>query len=241
MNKKTIKVGIIGGMGPVASASFVETLYTTYLNKIDLKEEYHPPYVYLYSEPLQTQSTALMSVNQSKAELLAKLEKNIAHLVQHDVDCIVICCFTAHALLPQLALEHQAKIYSLVTLVLEHVLAQNTQFLVLCASSAKEAQVLEHHPLWAKVAQHLTYAGTEVQTQLNMLIKAVKDNQVDSQLLDDFLELMNQFPEHHFIIACAELHILHKKLQDYCQTQFDNVFDPFFHVTQHIWGEYERA
>ncbi|ARB92837.1 aspartate/glutamate racemase family protein [Legionella longbeachae] len=241
MNKKTIKVGIIGGMGPLASASFAETLYTTYLNKNELKEEYHSPYVYLYSEPLQTQSTALMSVNLSKTELLAKLEKNIAHLVQHEVDCIVICCFTAHALLSQLVPEHQVKIYSLVTKGLEHVLAQNTQFLVLCASSAKEAQVLEHHPLWAKVATHITYVETEVQTQLNRLIKAVKDNQINSQLLDNFLELMGQYPKHHFIIACAELHILHKKLQDYSQTQFANVFDPFFHVTHHIWGEYERA
>lgn len=236
MNKKTIKVGIVGGIGPLASASFVETLYTTYLNKNELKEEYHSPYVYLYSEPLQSQSTALMSVNQSKSELLAKLEKNITHLVQHEVNCIVICCFTAHALLPQLVPEHQTKIYSLVTKVLEHVLVKNTQFLVLCASSAKEAQVLEHHPLWAKSSQHITYVETEVQTQLNRLIKAVKDNQVDSQLLDDFLELMSQYPEHNFIIACAELHLLHKKLQDYAQTPCDNVFDPFYHVTLNIWG-----
>ncbi|MCW8469905.1 aspartate/glutamate racemase family protein [Fluoribacter gormanii] len=236
MNKKTIKVGIIGGMGPLASASFVETLYTTYLKKNTLKEEYHSPYVYLYSEPLQTQATSLMSVNQSKAELSTKLAKNIAQLVQQEVDCIVICCFTAHALLPQLLPEHQSKICSLVTSVLEYVLAQNTPFIILCASSAKEAQVLESHPLWAKAAPQITFVGNEAQTQLNTLIKAVKDNQVDSQLLDIFLEYIDQFPEHQFIIACAELHILHKKLQGYSQMQFDNVFDPFYHVAQNIWG-----
>ncbi|WP_454784787.1 aspartate/glutamate racemase family protein [Legionella sp. WA2024007413] len=236
MNKKTIRIGIIGGMGPLASASFVETLYITYLNKNDLKEEYHPPYVYLYSEPLQTQSTALMSVNQSKAELLAKLEKNIVHIIQMDVDCIVICCFTAHTLLPQLLPEYQAKICSMVTRVLEHVLAQNNQFIVLCASSAKEAQVLESHPLWEKAAQQITFVGNEAQTQLNSLIKAVKDNQVNARLLDDFLEFISQFPEHQFIIACAELHILLKKLQDYSQIRFAHVFDPFYHVAQNIWG-----
>ncbi|PWY54656.1 amino-acid racemase [Legionella qingyii] len=236
MNKKTIKIGIIGGMGPLASSAFVETLYTVYLSKHTLKKEYHPPYVYLYSEPLQTQSTALMSVHQSKAELLAKLENNIAYLLQQNVDYLIICCFTAHALLPQLLPEHQAKICSLVTWVLEHVLAQNTQFIVLCASSAKEAQVLENHPLWVKAARQITFVGSEAQTQLNTLIKAVKDNLVDAPLLDEFLEFMSRFPEHQFIIACAELHILHKKLQDYSQMQFANVFDPFYHVSQNIWG-----
>ncbi|WP_131778405.1 aspartate/glutamate racemase family protein [Legionella bozemanae] len=236
MNKKTIKVGIIGGMGPLASASFVETLYAAYLNESTLKEKYHPPYVYLYSEPLQTQSTTLMSINQSKMEFLAKLEKNTDNLVQQDVDCIVICCFTAHALLPQLLPERQTKICSLVTPVLEHVLAQDTQFIVLCASSAKEGQVFESHSLWTKAAQQITFVENEVQTQLNSLIKAVKDNHVDAQLLNDFLEFMSQFPEHQFIIACAELHILYKKLQDYTQMQFDKVFDPFYHVAQNIWG-----
>lgn len=236
MNKKTIKVGIIGGMGPLASASFVETLYTAYLSENTLKEEYHPPYVYLYSEPLQTQTTSLMSVNQSKAELLTKLAENIGRLVQQEIDCIIICCFTAHALLPQLLPEHQSKICSLVTRVLEHVLAQNTRFIVLCASSSKEVQVLENHPLWAKTAQQITFVENEAQTQLNSLIKAVKNNQVDANLLDDFLEFMNQFPEQQFIIACAELHILHKKLQDYAQMKFAKVFDPFYHVAHHIWG-----
>lgn len=236
MNKKTIKVGIIGGMGPLASASFVETLYTAYLSESTLKEAYHPPYVYLYSEPLLTQTTSLMSMNQNKAELLAKLTKNINQLIQQEVNSIIICCFTAHALLPQLLPEHQAKICSLVTWGLEHILEQNTRFIILCAPSAKEVQVLENHPLWTKTAQQITFVENKAQTQLNSLIKAVKNNQVDTNLLDDFLEFMNQFPEHQFIIACAELHILHKKLQDYSQMKFAKVFDPFYHVTQHIWG-----
>lgn len=235
MNKKTIKVGIIGGMGPLASASFVETLYTVYQNESAFTEEYYSPYVYLYSEPLQTQSTPVISVNQSKEELITKLEKNIVHLIQLNVDCIVICCFTAHAFLPQLFPEHHAKISSLVSRVLEYVLAQNTQFLVLCASSAKEAQVLENHPLWAKAAQQITFVEDGAQADLNLMIQAVKNNKMDAQLLDAFLEFMRRFPEHQLTIACAELHILHKKIQNYSQIKFANVFDPFYYILQNIW------
>lgn len=239
MDKKTIKVGVIGGLGPLASASFVETIYIAYLNNEIWQQHHYAPNVYLYSEPLQSQSNPVMSVRQSEAELLAKLEKNTASLMNHEMDCIVLCCFTAHVLLPKLLTQHQVKIYSLITLVLEYVLEKKDNFVVLSASSAREAHVLETHPLWSKAGHQIIFIDNETQKKLDLLIQAVKKNQVDSQVLDKFLELMSQFPASQFIIACAELHILHKKLQSYSKTQTAAVFDPFFYITQKIWGESE--
>lgn len=235
MTKKSIKIGIIGGLGPLASASFLETLYATYLNEPRLKEHYHPPYVYLYSEPLLSQSTAVMSLTHSETELLAKLEKNITLLLHQEVDRIIICCFTAHALLPKLLPSQQAKICSLVTLVLEYVIKQETHFIFLSASSTIESKVLETHLLWSKAKSYITLVSKENQEQLNIFIKAVKDNKINPELLDNFLKFMNQFPESKFIIACAELHILHKKIQTYSEMRSKVVFDPFYNITQ--WEE----
>ncbi len=129
INKKIIKIGIIGGLGPLASASFVETFYTSYLQNESLKENYYSPCVYLYSEPLMTQLSATLSIHQSEAELLEKLEKNIEHLIIQGVDSIVICCFTAHILIPKLLPRQQKEVYSLVSFVLKHVLAQKLNLL----------------------------------------------------------------------------------------------------------------
>jgi aspartate racemase len=236
MNKKIIKVGVIGGLGPLASASFVETIYKTYLSKDYLKERYHSPYVYLYSEPLLSQSTSIMSMDKSQVELLTKLEKNIAQLVHQDVDYVVICCFTAHALIPQLLPIYQNKICSLVTLVLQYVLTRDSQFVVLSASAAREASVLENHSLWPKAAHQIIFVDDEKQKQLNSLIQSVKDNQINSSVLADFLEFIDKFSGCQFIIACAELHILHKRLQEYSKESITNIFDPFYQMTQNFWG-----
>ncbi len=100
-------------------------------------------------------------------------------------------------------------------------------------------RVLEYHPLWEKAAHQINFVDNETQEQLNLLIKAVKDNQLASRLLEDFLDLMNLFPGFKFIIACAELHILHKKLLTYSNLLPDLIFDPFYNMTQNIWGELE--
>lgn len=237
MNKKIIKIGIIGGFGPLASASFVETIYLSFLGNEALQQHYHPPYVYLHSEPLTSQATALMSVAHSEVELLTKLEKNIGLLVVQEINYLVICCLTAHALLPQLRPNYQNKISSLVTLILEYILAHQSKFVILGASSALESRVLESHPLWLKAVPYITFLEERQQQQLNKIIHAVKKNQIDSQILNHFLELHHQFPQHQLIIACAELHVLHKKLQPLYPKIARDLYDPLFHITEIIWGE----
>lgn len=236
MDKKIIKIGIIGGLGPLASASFTETLYTTYLSENILKERYHPPYVYLCSEPLERSSTGLMSITQNKNELLGKLKDNIVYLNHQRVTCIIICCFTAHALLPELSAFHQNKIFPLITNVLEHILKHNNQFIILCATSAKEAQVLEHHPLWIKTSNRINCLDNESQIQLNALINRVKNNTVDLQVLNQFAALIHKFRDYKLIIACAELHVLYKRLQDHIQKKLPQIFDPFYHCSHQIWN-----
>jgi aspartate racemase len=238
MNKKIIKIGIIGGFGPLASASWVETIYSSFLQKENTEQNQYLPYVYLYSEPLLLLSSSVMSLKDSETELLAKLKKNIANLVHQEVDFILICCWTAHALLPKLLHIHQAQISSLVTLVLENVMSQKEQFMIFSASSAREGKVLETHPLWSNTGEQINFVEDHRQKQLDLLIQAVKNNQVNSQILADFFALTQQFPDHQLIIACAELHILHKKLQaEAALPSTSRIFDPFFYMIQKIKNE----
>ena len=82
MQKKYLRIGVIGGLGPLASASFVDTLYTIYLSQPSIQAHYFSPNVYLYSEPLTSQSTAVMSVTQTQNELLGKLSVNFKKLLR---------------------------------------------------------------------------------------------------------------------------------------------------------------
>ena len=124
MQKKNLRIGVIGGLGPLASASFVDTLYTIYLSQPSIQAHYFSPNVYLYSEPLTSQSTAVMSVTQTQNELLGKLSVNFKKLLNQHVDYIIICCFTAHTFLSHLSKKQQDKALSLITLVLETIQQQ---------------------------------------------------------------------------------------------------------------------
>jgi aspartate racemase len=233
MTKIIRKIGVIGGLGPLASASFVEDIYSSYLQNAFLQKHYSTPYVYLYSEPLITQSTSLMSIRHTEVELFEKLEKNIGHLLdQQKVDCLIICCFTAHVLIPKLTSMYQNKILSLATLVLKQVLEQKQPAIVLSAPSAIEAGVFKTHPLWSQAATYISFMSKEHQEQVNQFIKAVKQNKLTDALLDDFLNFIKLFFNYKLLICCAELHILYKKLGK----QLDDLFDPFGEVISHIFS-----
>lgn len=234
--KKISKIGVIGGLGPLASASFVETLYTQYIHNENLKNSYHYPYIYLYSEPLLTQASEVMSISDCSEELLRKLNKCIANLLEQDIEHILICCFTAHIMLPKLPSQYQTKIHSLVTLVLEHVGALDKKFVFFSASSARDIQILQTHPLWDGALSKIIFVQDSEQQKLNELIKTVKNSQITLNTIKDFLALFYTYQTYCIIIACAELHMLCKALRTHTQSFHPDIFDPFCQITNKLWG-----
>src|SRR5689334_22249112 len=90
-----LKWGVLGGMGPYASAEFLKTIYRT--AGCDLEQD--APVVMVYSDPgFPDRTAALLS---GRRQMLAdRLEESLGILSSMGADRIVICCTTIHAVLP---------------------------------------------------------------------------------------------------------------------------------------------
>src|SRR5262245_12783643 len=119
-------VGVIGGMGPLASAEFVSTIYE---HAIDGPEQ-HAPALLLWSDPrVPDRTEALLD---GRADLLERyLENAVERCCELGADDIVICCVTMHAVVPRLPHALQARITSLVEVLLSAVIEQASPLLLL--------------------------------------------------------------------------------------------------------------
>ena len=108
-NKNHTQVlGVIGGMGPIASAQFVLTIYNCNRHL----QEQEMPEIILYSHTaIVDRSASILSgsfdkFSESLIDLLIKVENTC--------DKIIICCFTAHNTWDEIPLRIRPKIINLI-------------------------------------------------------------------------------------------------------------------------------
>src|SRR5215210_6912814 len=106
------RLGIIGGMGPLASAEFVGTLYR--LNLLETEQE--TPSCILLSDPTFPDRTEAILAG-SVDVLAERLEQTLRALLDQGVDRIVIACVTIHHVLPLVPEPLRLKVISLLDLM----------------------------------------------------------------------------------------------------------------------------
>src|SRR5437764_219943 len=89
-------LGLLGGMGPLASAEFIATLY--HLNLVEPEQE--SPSCILLSDPTFPDRTEAILAGDTGL-LALRLEQALQRLVDLGADWIVIACVTIHHVLPQ--------------------------------------------------------------------------------------------------------------------------------------------
>src|SRR5262245_55746021 len=106
MAKREI-LGIVGGIGPLASAEFVKTIYEESVGEL----EQASPIVFMHSDPTFPDRTQSLLAGESEP-LLLKLIEALNRLRGLGASRIVICCVTIHFLLPRLPAELRRRIIS---------------------------------------------------------------------------------------------------------------------------------
>ena len=90
-------LGIVGGLGPLASAEFLKTVYEYGIGEY----EQDAPIVLMYSDPTFPDRTDSFLAGESEL-LLAKLTAALQCLSDAGASRFVICCMTIHYLLSRL-------------------------------------------------------------------------------------------------------------------------------------------
>lgn len=230
--KTTDKVlGIVGGLGPLASAEFLKTIYEHWVGAI----EQESPRVLLCSDPTFPDRTESL-LNGSEEQLLEKLIATLSCLREMGASRFVICCFTIHHLLPRVPNELRSRIVSLIDVVYEELSERRRPHLLLCTIGTRQLGTFEKHELWPQLRELFVLPDEVDQREVHRLIYEIKSG-ADVRRGIPFIEsLLEKYNVGSFIAGCTEIHLLAKH---FCAMHENSrrCIDPLIYIARQLAGE----
>lgn len=203
-DKKNI-LGILGGIGPLASAEFLRTIYDYNLGVC----EQEAPQIVMYSDPSFPDRTEAI-LGDSHDVLLTRLIEALNALRELRVSRIVICCFTVHYLLPRLPEELRKLVTSLLDVVFADVARSSKRHLLICTNGARRMELFQNHSRWELTKDYFVLPVESDQLLIHELIYQIKKNRDVGHLLPTLETLLLKYKVDSFVAGCTELHLLAK-------------------------------
>ncbi|WP_331129309.1 aspartate/glutamate racemase family protein [Longimicrobium sp.] len=196
-------LGVLGGMGPIASAAFVRDIY----DQCAVRREQETPRILLYSDPTVPDRTeALLSgADDTVLEPITRLLELLAGLEATE---IVMCCVTAHALLHRLPTKLRARVVSLVELALREAIRRGERQLMLCTDGTRRLRVFENHPLWSDAKELVVLPDEGDQKAVHCLVYRLKGGAPAEPVREDVAAMLRKYQTGSFIAGCTEMHLL---------------------------------
>lgn len=210
--------GIIGGMGPLSSAQFINSLYGFCLNKCVVEQDY--PRIIMISDPVIPDRAKAIKDNQAYL-VISSFEEKIKGLASLGVDEIIIACITAHLYLDRLNGESKKRITDIVKLLYSELDKQPERCLILSSMAVYDNQVISH-------SKAIYPSRDDAQFIQDYIIK-MKLN-CGRNILNNFIQLVDDLSlKYHtksIVFACTELHIVNMFLKNHSLEMSYNVIDP---------------
>lgn len=225
-------LGVLGGLGPLASAEFVKTIYEYSVGT----GEQRSPAVIMYSDPGFPDRTETL-LSGSYDNLLKRLVGALELLCERNVSEVIICCITIHHLLPELPLHLGERVSSLLDPIMECVSEMRTKQLMLCSNGVRQLGVFERHPAWQRAGQYIVMPDADDQQRIHTLIYEIKKNRDLDSISAALEELFVKYRVDGFIAGCTEIHLLSKYFTS--STEKRNRYqctDPLLIMAQRVAG-----
>ncbi|HYW12679.1 MAG TPA: aspartate/glutamate racemase family protein [Longimicrobium sp.] len=195
-------LGILGGMGPVASAAFVRSLY----REAAFRREQAAPACILLSDPLIPDRTQALLEGRGD-EVLCRLIAGLERLEAAGATRTLAACVTIHHWVPQLPPALRRRLISLVDVILDEVAATPGRALLLCTSGARHVRIFESHPGWAAASGSIVLPGEGDQARVHRWVFALKAQRRPRAVLDGIGEMTARYGADRWISGCTEFHL----------------------------------
>jgi|HubBroStandDraft_3_1064219.scaffolds.fasta_scaffold02930_2 aspartate racemase len=198
-------LGVLGGLGPLASAEFVSTLYR--LNPAPSEQE--APACLLLSDPsFPDRTTAILrgDLDPLAVHLSAALER----LAGAGADRLLIACITVHVALPRVPEPLRERVVSLLDLAVEELARTPRRRLLLATSGTRAARLFESHPRWPEAAPWIVLPDEAEQAELHDWIYRLKAHTAAAPCLAWVESLAARHGAQGCVFGCTELHLLHR-------------------------------
>jgi aspartate racemase len=205
MEENSDFLGIVGGLGPLASTEFLKTIYEQFLDQ----PEQEMPRIILYSDPTFLDRTPAL-LNGSEDILLAQLVEALTRLRRMGASRFVICCVTIHHVLPRVPVELRQSLTSLIDVMFEELVATRTPHLLLCTIGTRELGTFEKHERWPQTANLFVLPDEMDQHEIHRMIYDIKGGQNVREQIPFVESLLDKYHVSSFIAGCTEIHLLSK-------------------------------
>jgi aspartate racemase len=222
-------LGVLGGMGPLASAEFMKTIYE--LNNADTEQQM--PICVLYSDPTIPDRTEAIIGNSSEI-LASRLVEALDRLCLFNVKKIVIPCVTAHCFLHSIPPHIRNRVVSLVDIIMDEILTRKGEYLLVCSQGTYTANIFQHHPLWRQAKRHILMPDQGDRNVIHNLIYDIKKGTNSDRTVSIFDTLLSKYQTKAFIAGCTEVHLLVKYLTKRERHETYQVIDPLMIVASDI-------
>lgn len=199
-------LGVVGGLGPLASAEFLRTIYEYSLGGL----EQESPAVIVYSDPTFPDRTDAFLAGKSDP-VLAQLIDVIERLLQAGATDVVFCCMTIHYLLPRLPARLRERVISLPDIIFEQVAHTRKRHLLISSSGTRKLGLFENHERWSMAQPYIVVPDEDDQNTIHRdLIYPIKKNPDISTLFPLLKLMLSRYGVDSFIAGCSEVHLLAK-------------------------------
>src|SRR6185295_4119879 len=201
-------LGVLGGMGPVASAEFLKTIYT--VCRGDQEQEF--PVVMVYSDPTIPDRTTAFRAGRND-EVLDPLIVAFNRLIGMGATKLMMCCMTSHHLNAQFPAAIRERLISLVDIVFDQLAQTDKRHVLICSSGTREFQLFENHERWEALKNRFILPNEAEQYRIHHdLIYPIKKNPDTRERLPILIELLSKYKTDSFIVGCSEIHLVAKQL-----------------------------
>lgn len=226
-------LGILGGMGPVASAEFLKTVYEQNLGA----REQTAPRVVMLSDPSFPDRTEALLAGRDE-EVLRPLTDALRRLSDMGATRLVVCCVTAHHLLPRLPPDLRARVVSLLDVVFDRLEQTRGRHLLVCSSGSRRAGIFERHERWPAAAPYVVLPDEADQEVIHRdLIYPMKTDPDVSKRAPLLRSLLKRYGVSSFIAGCTEVHMLAKRPEFSDGRSGVNCIDPLAIIARGLQGE----
>jgi aspartate racemase len=201
-------VGIVGGLGPLASAEFLKAIY----ENSPREREQEAPKVIMYSDPAFPDRTdAILSGDYN--ELFEKLVSSLRALSFLGATRMIVCCVTAHNLLKKLPPDLNTGLISLVDVIFEQIIQSPEKRLLVCSKGTRETRLFQDHEHWSATQEFIVLPDEHDQELIHHeLIYQIKKTRNVYELLPTLKSLLAKYRVDSFISGCTEMHIVARRL-----------------------------
>ncbi|MBX9422312.1 MULTISPECIES: aspartate/glutamate racemase family protein [Streptomyces] len=198
-------LGVLGGMGPAATAEFLRLLATD----VPASRDQEHPRIVMLSDPTVPDRTAAILGDDTEAA--RRIRKHLFTLVEWGADLLAIPCNTAHALLDDIASELPAPLVDIVDATLDEAVRLSPEGGWLTATTGTVASGL-YQKRAATRGYPLHVPGDAEQERVHAAAGLVKAGRTD-EAADGFQDVVESLWRRRslpVLAACTELPLAHR-------------------------------